>query len=107
MKSDEAIRPSWIAPGIVALFMASSSHAGPLETYLALGDSIAFGVTNVTPVSLGDQGYVRLYADFLATQANGIRPHVVNLAIPGETSAGFFTAVSPSFLRTICLRRSI
>ena len=40
-------------------------------------------------------GYVSLYADFLATQANGIRPRVVNLAIPGEASTGFFTAVSP------------
>jgi len=38
---------------------------------------------------------VSLFADFLATQANGIRPHVVNLAIPSETSTGFFTAVSP------------
>jgi hypothetical protein len=56
---------------------------------------MAFGVTDVTPVSFGDQGYVSLYADFLATQANGIRPRVVNLAIPGETSTGFFTALSP------------
>jgi lysophospholipase L1-like esterase len=38
---------------------------------------------------------VSLYADFLATQANGIRPRVVNLAIPGEASTGLFTAVSP------------
>jgi lysophospholipase L1-like esterase len=67
-----------------------------METYLALGDSIAFGVTDVTPVSFGDQGYVRLYADFLATQGGGLRPRVINLAIPGETSSSFFTAVSAS-----------
>jgi lysophospholipase L1-like esterase len=83
------------AAAVLTLFLVSLSRADSMETYLALGDSIAFGVTDVTPVSFGDQGYVKLYADFLATQANGIRPHVVNLAIPGETSTGFFTAVSP------------
>lgn len=77
------------------LLLGTMCRADTMETYLALGDSIAFGVTDVTPISFGDQGYVSLYADFLATQANGIRPHVVNLAIPGESSAGFFTAVSP------------
>ena len=88
-----------IVPVILTLFLASLSHAGSIETYLALGDSIAFGVTNVTPdLHFGDQGYVSLYADFLAAQSNGIRPHVVNLAIPGETSTGFFTAISPSSL---------
>jgi lysophospholipase L1-like esterase len=83
------------AAAVLTLFLESLSYADSMETYLALGDSIAFGLTDVTPVSFGDQGYVKLYADFLATQANGIRPRVVNLAIPGETSTGFFTAVSP------------
>jgi hypothetical protein len=45
-----------------------SGLAGPLQTYLALGDPIAFGETNVIPVSFGDQGYVKLYADFLVGQ---------------------------------------
>jgi len=69
--------------------------AAPLQTYLALGDSIAFGETDITPVSFGDQGYVRRYADWLATQNSCRRPIVINLAIPGETSTSFFTAVSP------------
>jgi lysophospholipase L1-like esterase len=69
--------------------------AGPIETYLALGDSIAFGQTNIIPVSFGDQGYVTLYADFLGKQNAGVRPNVVNLAFPGETSTSFFTGVSP------------
>ena len=81
---------------ILTLFLANLTYADPIETYLALGDSIAFGVTSFTPVSFGDQGYVSLYADFLATQGNGVRPHVINLAIPGETSKSFFTAVSVS-----------
>jgi lysophospholipase L1-like esterase len=95
MKRTESEALTRIAFIILALLVAGVSRADPIETYLALGDSIAFGVTNVIPVSFGDQGYVRLYADFLATQANGMRPHVVNLAIPGETSTSFFTAVSP------------
>jgi lysophospholipase L1-like esterase len=83
---------------ILMVLVTIGSQAGPLQTYLALGDSIAFGVTDITPVSFGDQGYVSLYADFLATLSNGVRPRVVNLAIPGETSTGFFTAVSPAVL---------
>jgi lysophospholipase L1-like esterase len=84
-----------IATLILALFLATPALADAMNVYLALGDSLAFGVTNITPVSFGDQGYVSLYADFLASQANGLRPQVVNLAVPGETGTGFFTAVSP------------
>src|SRR5262249_24799542 len=79
----------------LAILFAVPAIAGPLETYLALGDSIAFGQTDTIPVSFGDQGYVALYADFLATQNAGARPNVVNLAVPGETSTSFFTGVSP------------
>ena len=80
---------------LLVILFAAPAMAGPIETYLALGDSIAFGQTNIIPVSLGDQGYVTLYADFLAKQNAGVRPNVVNLAFPGETSTSFFTGVSP------------
>src|SRR5262249_3380708 len=63
--------------------------------YLALGDSVAFGQTNVVPVSNGDQGYVRPFADHLASISGGVRPQVVHLAIPGETSDSFFTGTAP------------
>jgi lysophospholipase L1-like esterase len=79
----------------MAMLASTPAVAGPTETYLALGDSIAFGETNIIPVSFGDQGYVKLYADFLATQNAGVRPNVINLAFPGETSTSFFTGVSP------------
>src|ERR1700692_2109990 len=69
--------------------------AGPVQTYLALGDFIAFVETDVIPVSFGDQGYVKPFADFLASQNGGDRPDVVNLAFPGETSTSFFTAIQP------------
>ena len=81
-----------------ALFMMACVHpsaAAPVQTYLALGDSIAFGETDVIPLSFGDQGYVKPFADFLATQNGGARPNVINLAFPGETSSSFFTAIPP------------
>src|SRR3981189_3098459 len=68
----------------LAILFAAPAIAGPLETYLALGDSIAFGQTDIIPVSLGDQDYVTLYADFLAKQNAGVRPNVANLAFPGD-----------------------
>jgi lysophospholipase L1-like esterase len=88
-------RSKCAALGVLAMLFPAPAIADALQTYLALGDSIAFGQTDVIPVSVGDQGYVALYADFLATQNAGIRPNVVNLAFPGETSTGFFTGVSP------------
>jgi lysophospholipase L1-like esterase len=87
-----------VAVAFSAMLFTVPAIAGPLETYLALGDSIAFGQTDTIPISFGDQGYVALYADFLATQNAGARPKVVNLAFPGETSTSFFTGVSPSGL---------
>jgi lysophospholipase L1-like esterase len=81
----------------VGLFVDSQpARSGPIQTYLALGDSLAFGQT--TPPlqpSFGDQGYVKPYADWLATQNGGIRPNVINLAISGEMSTSFFDGVTP------------
>jgi lysophospholipase L1-like esterase len=83
---------------LLTVLLPSVVIADPTQTYLALGDSIAFGETNIIPTSFGDQGYVKLYADFLATQNAGVRPDVINLAIPGETSTSFLTGISsPGF----------
>ena len=84
-----------VIAAVLMLVTTCLAVAGPVQTYLALGDSIAFGETNVIPVSFGDQGYVKPFADFLATRNGGIRPDVINLAFPGETSSSFFTAVPP------------
>ncbi len=61
-------------------------------TYVALGDSVAFGYTTgqTTPASVGDAGYVRSFADWLGLRGGGPRPRVLNLAVPGETSTSFF-----------------
>jgi len=92
----------------LAILFAAPAIAGPLETYLALGDSIAFGQTDIIPVSLGDQGYVTLYADFLAKQNAGVRPNVANLAFPGDQHELSSPASRRSdFLRTTCSIHSI
>jgi lysophospholipase L1-like esterase len=79
------------------LFTSLVSHVHAQSNYLALGDSYAFGYQNLTatpPIGLGggsngDQGYVSLFANFLATRDGGARPNVINLARVGETSASF------------------
>src|SRR4051794_31439969 len=88
---------------LAALILLGLASAAPAvarggergRTCRALGDSLAFGVTNITPLSYGDQGYVKPYADWLATQNDGVRPRVINLAISGETSYSFFTGLLP------------
>lgn len=73
-----------------ALGLAQSAAAAP--AYVALGDSITFGETDLSYIqSFGDRGYVGRYADTLASR-NGVRPVVVNLAINGETTASFSSA---------------
>lgn len=86
---------AWSLLAGLALAQPTAAEAGPIQDYLALGDSLAFGETNTIPTSFGDQGYVKPYADFLAGQNGGVRPTVINLAFPGETSTSFFTGVPP------------
>jgi len=69
--------------GTTALTVAASllmhpAHAAPV--YVALGDSITFGETDLNYVqSSGDRGYVGLFADTLASRNGGTRPTVVDL----------------------------
>ena len=61
-------------------------------TYLAIGDSLAFGETNFSHnPSYGDRGYVSLVANALASQNGGVRPNVINLGVDGETTSSFFS----------------
>jgi lysophospholipase L1-like esterase len=76
---------------LASVMMAQPARAGTM-TYLALGDSVAFGETDFTQnPSNGDRGYVADYAAFLATQNGGVTPNVVNLGIDGETTTSFLT----------------
>ena len=89
------IRPSrhcrLILLGTLVLAFAACPRTRAFDTYLALGDSLAFGESlQEGTVSNGDQGYVSLFANHLASLNGGVRPNVVNLAVNGETSATFF-----------------
>jgi len=80
---------------VTALALAGASlPAVPVRaapTYIALGDSITFGETDLQYVpSFGDRGYVGRFADIQASRT-GVRPNVVNLAIDGETASSFVT----------------
>jgi len=73
-----------------AVLLGSPAYASPV--YVALGDSITFGETDLSYVqSYGDRGYVSQFADTLASRNGGIRPNVINLAIDGETASSFQT----------------
>ena len=82
----------------LALLACGQLHAGVV--YLALGDSTTFGNDESLPSStmpnLGDQGFVRHFADFLGSVNGGVRPQVTNLAISGELSSSFLTGVPPA-----------
>lgn len=74
----------------VLVGVSGQALAGP--TYVALGDSITFGETDLLyRQSFGDRGYVSRYADVLANRNGGSRPDVINLAIDGETASSFMT----------------
>lgn len=64
------------------------------STYIAIGDSITFGETDLLYVpSFGDRGYVNDFADTLAVRNGGVRPTVFNFGIDGETTGSFVTNV--------------
>ncbi len=88
------IRPTHLIRMLIvpcALLIGTTVRAAPIQTYLALGDSLAFGETNFTHnPSYGDRGYVSLYADSLAGANKAGRPDVINLGVDAETSTTFF-----------------
>jgi lysophospholipase L1-like esterase len=85
----------WLA--VTLLFVsAGTAGADPMQTYLALGDAIAFGQSGTLQPSYGNQGYVSQFASYLATQNNGVTPNVINLALSGETSSTYFSGDNPS-----------
>lgn len=85
----------WLAVTLLVA-CAGTAKADPIQTYLALGDAVAFGQSGALQSSYGNQGYVSQFAGYLATQNNGIAPNVINLAIPGETSSTYFSADNTS-----------
>jgi lysophospholipase L1-like esterase len=96
---------AWYAPALMTLHrlrsraaaicaVALGASAACAQSYVALGDSIGFGITNnasYTEFSDGDRGYVGLYADALGARHGGVRPNVINLSVFGDRTASFFT----------------
>lgn len=71
--------------------IASGLTFAQTKTFIALGDSVTWGYQpNDTGRGPGDKGFVKLVADWLGTQQGGTRPTVINLAIPGESTASFY-----------------
>jgi lysophospholipase L1-like esterase len=75
------------------LAIAAGAPASGAGVYLSLGDSVGLGEGAMPwTASYGtNQGYVPLYATYLATKNGGVQPAVLNLAVPGETTASFFS----------------
>jgi lysophospholipase L1-like esterase len=90
-----AFPPALLAAAALALIGPRVASADAMQTYLAVGDSLAFGFTDSPAPSLGDRGYVGDYADALAAR-DGVRPNVVNLGTYGETTSTFFSGGNPS-----------
>ena len=81
-----------LASTVIAACLGLAGTAAAAPAYVALGDSITFGETDlIYRQSSGDRGYVSRFADTLADRNGGVRPAVVNLAIDGETASSFFS----------------
>ena len=88
------------APLVLALFSAQGLHAGngPYATYLALGDSVAYGLNvllltqSPPPVPADFVGYPEVLADQAAMSKK-----VVDLSCPGESSASFYIPGAPDY----------
>ncbi|HWE37226.1 MAG TPA: GDSL-type esterase/lipase family protein [Isosphaeraceae bacterium] len=91
-----AVRRCAFAAFALTVAFAARPAAADHSTYLALGDSLAFGETDFTKnPSNGDRGYVAPFADQLAKYNGGVRPDVINLAVDGETTTTFLHGGTP------------
>ncbi len=83
---------SFVAALTAAFALVEPAYSAPV--YVALGDSITFGETDLNYVqSYGNRGYVSQFDNTLAASNGGVAPAVVNLAIDGETASSFMTNV--------------
>lgn len=84
---------------LLTLVATASLISAQSKTYIALGDSVGWGYQpNDTGRGPGDKGYVRPYADWIGTRQGGVRPRLINLSIPGETSSSFFDTSEIGYL---------
>ena len=84
---------------MIVAALAGTASAQTSYTYLAIGDSVGFGITNgasYTQFSNGDRGYVSLFADYLTTQNVGLRPTVRNISIFGDDTVTLGNTSNPA-----------
>ena len=83
--------PSWAALAFLCLALPRLAAASGIPTYLAVGDSLAYGFTDSTTPSYGDQGYVADYANYSWQSSRGNPAlYVVNLGAYNETTKSTF-----------------
>ena len=87
----------WSVTGLLWLALCSAASAAPIPTYLAIGDSLAYGMqighlkqemkTSTVAASSFDTGYANRLAEKLEPSIPGLQ--LVNLGCPGETTSSF------------------
>lgn len=83
-------RPALTGFAVLATLLAAPFAAHAQQTYVALGDSYAFGYTTSTaPASDGNQGYAGILRDIYDLRNGAQTVDLINLAIPGETTGSF------------------
>jgi lysophospholipase L1-like esterase len=91
-----------LAAVLVALALGGAAHAAPKRYYLALGDSLAYGIQPQKaeaglPPSAFRTGYVDVFAARLRAIAPGIK--TVNYGCPGESTKTFVAGGCPWLVR--------
>lgn len=83
-----------LSSALAAAMLIVATAPASASTYIALGDSITFGETDLNYVqSYGVRSYVSGFANYLAARNGGVAPAVINLAIDGETTGSFTSNV--------------
>lgn len=91
-----------VAAGVTIVFGAGSAAAGPVGgsskngTYLALGDSVAFGYVPPNAVPAPDYLDPHSLVGYPELLAQQLDEHVANASCPGETSASMLVAGAQS-----------
>jgi lysophospholipase L1-like esterase len=91
-----------LAVGLVAAISAATSFADPVNgsdangTYLALGDSVAFGYVPAQAVPAPDYLVAHAFVGYPEYLARQLRVRVSNASCPGETTASLLVAGAQS-----------
>ena len=91
-----------LVAALVALALGGAAHAAPKRYYLALGDSLAYGLQpQKVDAGLPPSGFRTGYVDVFAARLRAIDPgvQVVNYGCPGESTKTFNAGGCPWLAR--------